>query len=401
MKVRISKKVFNSAYLPLLDNNKRYEVIYGGAGSGKSHFVAQKKVYQHLKDKGRKTLVVRKVAKTIRNSTFALIKQVISNWKLDNLFQVPKGQSNFEIKGPNGNSFIFTGLDDVEKLKSIVGITDIWVEEASEILEEDFNQLDLRLRGKTPYPKQITLTFNPVSALSWLKPRFFDHPDPNALVIKTTYRDNRFIDSEYKEMIESLKDHDPVMHKIYAEGEWGELGGLILTNWEVKEISQDPNWYDNVSQGLDFGFNHPSAFIRVGIKDGELYVFDEVYERGLTNQELIQLVKPLVKPHERIIGDSAEPDRIKEFQQAGLWVEAAKKGPDSVRSGIDYLRHHKIYIHPSCINTIKEIQGWKYKQDKFGNTLDEPVAFKDDAMAALRYATEPLRQEDTILIGRA
>lgn len=390
--IEINRNVFNKVFLPYLENDTRYEVIYGGAGSGKSWFVAQKKVYQHLKDKGRKTLVIRKVGNTLRHSVFAQIKATISEWGVGDLFSVPKGKTNFDIYGPNGNQFIFSGLDDVEKLKSIVGITDIWIEEASEISDDDFTQLDLRLRGKTAFPKQITLTFNPISALSWLKKRFFDVSDPERIsILKTTYLNNKFIDDEYREMIESLKDIDPVMYKIYGLGDWGVLGNLILTNWEVKEVSQRPRDYDQVLQGMDFGYNHPSAFLRIGLKDGELNIFQEVHERQLTNQDLIGLVKPLVTPRDLIIADSAEPDRIEEFRRNGLNVEPAKKGPDSVRAGIEWLRRHKINIHPSCVNTINEIQGWKYKEDKDGNVLDEPVPFKDDAMAALRYAVEPLR----------
>lgn len=390
--IKIDRSIFNKIYLPYLDNDKRYEIIYGGAGSGKSWFIAQKKVYQHLRDKGRKTLVIRKVGNTLRHSVFTQIKQTISDWGASELFNVPKSKTNFDIHGPNGNQFIFTGLDDVEKLKSIVGITDIWIEEASEISEDEFTQLDLRLRGTTAYPKQITLSFNPISALSWLKKRFFDVSDKSRIsILKSTYRDNKFIDDEYREMIEALKEQDPVMYSIYALGEWGVMGNLILTNWEVKEVSQNPHDYDQVLQGLDFGYNHPSAFLRVGLKDGELNIFTEIYERKLTNQDLIDLIDPLVTPYDLIIADSAEPDRIEEFNRRGIKVEPAKKGPDSVRAGIEWLRRHKINIHPSCINTINEIQGWKYKEDRDGNVLDEPVPFKDDAMAALRYAIEPLR----------
>ena len=393
VRIEIDRVVFNKVYLPYLENDKRYEIIYGGAGSGKSWFVAQKKVYQHLKDKGRKTLIVRKVGRTLRHSVFAQIKQVIYDWNVEGLFRIPKSKTDFDIYGPNGNQYIFTGLDDAEKIKSIVGITDIWIEEASELSEDDFTQLDLRLRGKTLYKKQITLTFNPISALSWLKRRFFDVPDKsNISILKTTYLNNRFIDEEYVQVLEDLKTQDAVMYSIYALGEWGILGNLILTNWEIKEVPQEPRYYDQVLHGMDFGYNHPSAFLQVGLKDGELNIFQEVYERRIINQDLIDMVKPLVTPYDLIIADSAEPDRIEEFRRNNLNVMPAKKAPDSVRSGIEWLRRHKINIHPSCINTINEIQQWKYKEDKDGNVLEEPVPFNDHAMAALRYAIEPLRE---------
>lgn len=390
--VSISKQVFNEVYLPHLDTTNRYEIFYGGAGSGKSHFIAQKKIYQHLRDSGRKTLVIRKVGTTIRNSAFALLKQVILDWNVGQLFKVPKGSSALDIKGPNGNRILFTGLDDVEKLKSIVGITDVWVEEASEITEDDFTQLDLRLRGQTDLPKQITLSFNPVSALMWQKKRFFDRVDPEVSILKTTYIDNRFIDPDYIKMIKGLKETDYYHYKVYTLGEFGVLGNLILSNWDVAEISRDPSWYDHVLPGLDFGFNHPSAFLEVGYKDGELFVFNELYERGLSNNELIELVKNGRVSTVPIVADSAEPARIKEFNKANVRTLKSDKGPGSVKVGIDWLRRHKIHIHPSCVNTIKEIQEWKYREDKDGNVLDEPVPINDDAMAALRYATETLRK---------
>jgi phage terminase large subunit len=382
----------NKAYSPCMRNNKRYEVLYGGAGSGKSVFTAQKIVLKMLAEKGHKWLIARKVARTNRHSTFSLIRSIIVESELSHLFSTNK--SEMEITAANGNQILFAGLDDVEKLKSIAGITNIWIEEASEISEDDFNQLDLRLRGQTRHAKQIALTFNPVSAQSWLKKRFFDVEDEQVMVLKTTYKNNPFIDEEYKKVLEKLKHQDPIYYKIYALGEWGALGNLILTNWQASErIYQDENYYDQVLCGMDFGFNHASAFLKVGLKDGDIYIFDEVYEKGLTNPELIELVKEKANKNNIIYADSAEPARILEFKRAGLNVKAVKKGQDSVRNGIEFLRRHRILIHSSCVNTISEIQSWKYKEDKNGNVLEEPVPFKDDAMAALRYAVESLAVE--------
>jgi phage terminase large subunit len=231
--INIDKAVFNAVYLPYLDNKSRYEVLYGGAGSGKSHFVAQKKIRQHLKDRGRKTLVVRKVAKTIKNSVFTLLQDVMADWNVGQLFNVNK--SDFEITCINGNKFIFAGLDDVEKLKSIAGVTDIWVEEASEITQEDLQQLDLRLRGKNPLGFQMTLTFNPISITHWLKKYFFDSQMPNASMLKTTYKDNRFLDEQYIEVLESLKDKDPYYYAVYCLGEWGITGKTIFPAQIVTE----------------------------------------------------------------------------------------------------------------------------------------------------------------------
>jgi phage terminase large subunit len=390
----------NKAFVSFLGNRSRYEIFYGGAGSGKSMFIAQRLLMRTLGEPGHKTLVVRKVAKTNRHSTFALIVGIISSWKVMALFKVNKSDMEILCEG-NGNQVIFTGLDDVEKLKSIAGITDIWVEEASEITQEDFQQLDLRLRGKTQWPLQITMTFNPVSALSWLKSFFFDAPKENCIIHKSTYKDNRFLDDEYKKVIEDLKNQDYTYYQIYGLGEWGVLGNLVFHNYVFEDIPYKEQDFDAVYQGLDFGFNHPSALVRVGFKDDELYVFDELYEKGLTNAELIQEVGRVIDKRKQITADSAEPARIKEFRQAGYNVVPSIKGAGSVKDGIDWLKRHKIHISKKCPNLLAEIQQYSYKKDKDGNVLDEPIEFKDDAIAALRYAIEPLRSQKTIFIGKA
>lgn len=304
-----------------------------------------------------------------------------------------------EITCVNGNQILFAGLDDVEKLKSITGITSIWIEEASEIAEGDFNQLDLRLRGKSKNYKQITLTFNPISALSWLKSHFFDVVRPNVTKLKTTYLDNQFIDKEYKEMIESLKDKDYVLYQIYALGEWGVLGNLIYTNWVVEDISINDEDYGSTYQGLDFGFNNPSAYIKLGMKDDEIYVLDEFYRSGLTNTELIKELTGQADKWQLITADSAEPDRIAEFKQAGFKIIGAKKEKGSVETGIDYIKHRRLHIHPNCVNTIKELQSYKYKEDKDGNVYDQPVDLNNHILDACRYALDDLRRHKPTFHG--
>ena len=377
--VTIPAQVFNDAYIPYLSNRSRYEIFYGGAGSGKSVFVAQRMLVRAMKERGHKTLVVRKVAKTNRHSTFALITGIMRQWNIEQLFKVNK--SDMEITCLNGNQIIFTGLDDVEKLKSIANITDIWVEEASEISHDDFKQLDLRLRGKTPYPLQITLTFNPISALLWHKAYFFDNPKDNTVILKTTYLDNKFLDDEYKQVINNLQHEDKTYYNIYGLGEWGVLGNLIYSNWEV--VSDVPASFDEIIWGLDFGFNNPSALLKIGIKDGNLYLLEEMYKTGLTNQDLIKELRKRIATFESIYADSAEPARIEEIKRAGFRVYPAQK---DVTDGLDFVKRQRLFIHKDCANVIKEIQGYKYKEDKDGNVIDEPVKFADHLMDAMRYA---------------
>lgn len=228
--IHLPRQVFTPKFYPLLrEEDHRYLVLYGGAGSGKSVFAAQRFLYRLLSRPLCNLLVVRAVAATHRDSTYALFRQIMAQWGVSQLFTCR--ETDLRVTCKNGNMAVFKGLDDREKLKSITfpkgELTDIWVEEASQISQADFNQLDVRLRGRTA-PKQMVLTFNPISAQHWLKSRFFDQPDPRALVMKSTYRDNPFLDQAYRQTLESYRDTDPYYYAVYCLGEWGVLGQSIF-----------------------------------------------------------------------------------------------------------------------------------------------------------------------------
>ena len=234
--IKIHKKVFNSNFYPYLNDKHRYLIFYGGAGSGKSYTIAQFIVYYMLSKSRFNLLVVRNTGKSNRDSTFALLKQIIIKWKLYKLFKI--NESDLRIKCLlNNNEIIFAGLDDVEKLKSITfskgELTTIWIEEASEILESDFNQLDVRLRGKGTN-KQIILSFNPIDVNHWLKKRFFDKQDDNVSIFHSTYKDNDYIDEEYKRLLESYKETDEYYYNVYCLGQWGVLGQTVF---DAKKIN--------------------------------------------------------------------------------------------------------------------------------------------------------------------
>lgn len=218
--VSISKKVFNSKYLPYLDNEDRYLLFYGGGSSGKSYYIVQRYIYKMLKRK-MNLLVVRQTGKSNRDSTFALFKQLIREWKLDSVFEI----TDLRIKCKNGNEIIFSGLDDVEKIKSVTfesgELTDIWVEEATETLEEDINQLKVRLRGGKS-KKQMVLSFNPVNINHWIKKHFID--SGLATVCHSTYKDNKFLTEDDIQTLESFKNVDEYYYKVYCLGQWGVLG---------------------------------------------------------------------------------------------------------------------------------------------------------------------------------
>ena len=388
-------------------SKKRYIVMKGSAGSGKSVDTAQNYILRLMQDKGRNLVCVRKADVTNRDSTFAELTGAIYRMfgdKAERYWQINMSPLKLTCKG-NGNQIIFRGMNDDkqrEKLKSITfqkgKLTDVWCEEATELTQADLEIIDDRLRGTLPDGQfyQIRLTFNPVNRNHWIKKVFFDIPDENVLCHHSTYIMNRFIDDAYRARMERRKLVDPEGYRIYGLGEWGEIGGLILHNWEVKEISQNAADYDDFANGQDFGFNHADVILPVGIKDDDIYITKELYEYEKDTNELISMALNLgIDRKKQMWCDSAEPDRIKMWQKAGFRATGVDKGGSagSIKAQIDWLKQRKIYVHPSCVNTIKELQQWKWKKDeKTGDYLDEPVPFQDDAMAALRYAVEGWRK---------
>jgi len=396
--LNIDKEVFNEVYLPYLKTNTRYELFYGGAGSGKSAFVAQKLVLKHMTEKNRKTLIVRKVKSTLRNSVFPEIIYWIKFFNVEDFFVIPSGKGNsIDIEGPNGNKFIFTGLDNVEKLKSISGITDMWIEEATELEQKDFQQLDLRIRGQDAN-KQFILTFNPTDSNHWIKKFFFDSGIKNATILKTTHLDNKFLDEESRENVEKYINIDATWYNIYALGEWGVLSDLIYNNYEVVDFDNSEKNFDKILVGIDFGFNHPSAMVKVGInrslfkKTRELYILDNIKKSKLTTRMFGEEILTKIKKSQEIIADSASPGAIEELRQMGLNVKGANKGANSVKSGIDWLKNFRIKIHPECIQTLNEFKTYRWKKNKEDKPIDIPVEVNDDCMDALRYAIEPIRK---------
>ena len=400
----------NPCFKEVDQSTKRYIVMKGSAGSGKSVDTAQNYILRLMKDKGRNLVCIRKSDITNRDSTFAELTGAIYRMfgdKADRYWQINMSPLKITCKA-NGNQIIFRGMNDEkqrEKLKSITfqkgKLTDVWCEEATELTQADLEIIDDRLRGKLPDGQfyQIRLTFNPVNKSHWIKKVFFDMQDPNVLTHHSTYLMNRFVDDAYKARMERRKAVDPEGYRIYGLGEWGEIGGLILHNWEVKDISQNLEDYDGVSVGQDFGFNHANAILLLGWKDGNIYILKEVYVFEKDTTEIIPLAEKSEIPKNKIMWcDSAEPDRIKMWKSAGYYAKPVKKTKHAkdksyVNGQIDWLKQRSIYVHPSCVNTIKELQQWKWQKDeKTGEYMDIPVDFQDDAMAALRYGIESWRK---------
>ena len=413
----------NPAFKEVDRSQKRYIVMKGSAGSGKSVDTAQNYILRLMNDNGRNLVCVRKSDITNRDSTFAELTGAIYRMfgdKADAYWKI--GQSPLQITcRHNGNKIIFRGVNDDrqrEKLKSITfqrgKLTDVWIEEATELTQADFEIIDDRLRGELPPGQfyQIRMTFNPVNKSHWIKRHFFDYTDSDTLTHHSTYLMNRFIDDAYKRRMERRREVDPEGYLIYGLGEWGEIGGLILHNWRAEDISLNLNDYDDISIGQDFGFNHANAILLLGIKDDNIYVLDEIYVHEKETSEIIPIAIAKNFPRNRTMYcDSAEPDRIKMWKSAGFRAVPVEKEQSEKKyqvAQIDWLKgvvgkdkaiKRQIFVHPHCVNTIKELQQWKWKKDeRSGEYMDEPVPIMDDAMAALRYGVEGWRKPKRWLV---
>ena len=385
-------KTKSPAFVPLFTNQSRYQVAWGGAGSGKSHIVARKILYRLLKETGQqhKFLIARKVGGTIKRSVFTLMCNIISKWGLWDEFNI--NRTDFTITySKNGSQLLFTGMDDPEKLKSIEAITSIWMEEATEFTQEDFEQLDLRLRGQTKYIKQITLTLNPISDQHWIKRIFFDDPIDGCFTLKTTYLDNSFIDDEYRMVMENKKKTNPRYYNIYALGNWGTAEGLVFNNVTQRMIRPDEIARLECMQGLDFGYtNDPTAFNQsyIDTKNKIIYVYDGFYEKGMSNAAIADKLKEMLAHKHRTTADSSEPKSIDFIKGLGVVITGAQKGKDSINAGIDFLLDYQIVVNAHLVEFMKEFNNYCWSVDKDGKTTNKPVDDFNHFIDSLRYAVE-------------
>ena len=387
-------KVFNRhIYDHLFDYDTFTEVHYGGASSGKSHGVFQKIVIKALKDwkKPRKILVLRKVGATVRDSVFADVQATLSYFGILNMCKV--NMSAFRIELPNGAEFIFKGMDNSEKIKSIKGISDVVMEEASEFTLDDYTQLTLRLRDKAHKQKQIYLMFNPVSKANWVYNAFFVKKPKNTVVYQTTYKDNRFLDAVTRENIEELANRNEAYYKIYALGEFATLDKLVFPKYTKALLNKDDLRQITSYFGLDYGFiNDPSAFMHVKIDDDRkrLYVVEEYVKKGLTNDKIAESITALGYAKEPIRADSAEKKSNQELRNLGIGrVIDVKKGAGSVMQGIQYLLQYEWIVDERCVKTIEELENYTWKKDKATNEyINEPVDSYNHCLDAIRYAIQ-------------
>lgn len=392
--LQIDKAFFNEVYIPYLNREERFQAFMGGAGSGKSKFLSQKLTLDLLKNKIT-LLVVMKEYSGMEQKVFKEFLTTFDDMKIRDHMKIRKAPLN--ITFPNGSEIIFLGADDESKLLSISGITYCWVEEADNISYEFWTQLQLRLRGKGKIKKKFFLSWNPTSATSWLKREFEDNPLPDSFMLRTTYLDNRFLDDEYIAQFDEMKIRNPHKYRIYALGEWGILGKLVYENWEEREFTTSDLMKENPNLvsafGMDFGYvADPSTMVAslVDLENRKLYIFDEMYEKGLLNNEIAEKIHDMGYSKELIIADSAEQKSIEEIKQYDIpRIKPARKGSGSIMQGIQFIQQFDIIVHPKCKHTIDELKHYSFKKDKqSGMYLNVPIDSSNHILDALRYSLE-------------
>lgn len=394
IKIKNPSRVFNKhIYDKLTDYSTFTEIHYGGASSGKSHGVIQKVVFKSLQawKYPRKVLFLRKVGSSVYDSIFEDVKQCLEAWGLLGACKV--NNSAYRIELPNGAQFIFKGLDNPEKIKSIKGISDVVMEEASEFTLDDYTQLTLRLRDKKHPNKQIYLMFNPVSKVNWVYNAFFVKKPKNTVIYQTTYKDNRFLDDVTKENIEELAERNEAYYKIYALGEFATLDKLVFPKYKKQLLNKEELKHIPSDFGLDYGFiNDPSAFMHVKVdeENKRLYILEEYVKKGLTNDKIAEAIKALGYSKEIIRADSAEKKSNQELRNLDIpRVIDVIKGPGSVMQGIQYILQYEIIVDERCVKTIEELENYTWKKDKATNEyINEPVDSYNHCLDAVRYAVQ-------------
>ena len=380
----------------------RYRVCKGSRASKKSKTMGLEIIHNMMKYPLANTLVVRKTFRTLKDSCYTELKWAANRLGVSHLW-------NFTISPleatyiPTGQKIYFRGLDDPLKVTSIsvdIGVLCwLWIEEAYEISSEaDFNMLDESIRGKTPDGlwKQVTLTLNPWNEHHWIKKRFFDAPpDPDILAMTTNYMCNEWLDKNDLALFERMKRDNPRRYRVAGLGDWGIVDGLIFENWEerefdIDEVRRKPGVHSVF--GLDFGYTNDPTALFCGMIDREnrtLYAFDELYEKGMSNERIARKVIEMGYSKERITADSAEPKSIDRLRELGLYhIRAARKGKDSISNGIDFLQDYHIVVHPRCVNFLTEISNYTWDTDKLGNKVGKPIDDFNHLMDAMRYGCE-------------
>ena len=375
-------------YPLLMDYSHRWEFFCGSAGSGKSYSICQKLIIRACREPI-KILVCRRYATTLRNSCFALFKEVLQKWRLTPYVKIK--ETDMSIEFPNGSKIIMIGLDTEEKLLSLTNISTVWVEEAYEVEREKVEQLNLRMRG-TAINQQLILSWNPISKRSWLYNFTVESPPESSIYHHSTYKDNPFLNDEYIKALDEMEIRNPAKYRVYGRGEWGvDADGLVLKNWRAEEFDAMALASSGLEHrcGMDLGWIDKSAIIDT-LYDREnrtIYVFNEFYKSGCQPTEIANAIRDMNLTKSKIKVDAAEPRTIQFFKNEGINAEACAKGKDSVKAGLMFLQDCLIVVHPKCQNFITELENFSYIKSKVTGEYTEDTTHEfSHAIDACRYA---------------
>lgn len=397
------KEIIGEGYDDYWAYKGRYRVCKGSRGSKKSKTTALNFIVRLMENSLANLLVVRKTYRTLKDSCFAELQWAINRLGVNEFWKI--GVSPLEITYlPTGQKIYFRGLDDPMKITSITVnkgyLCWLWIEEAYEITSQsDFEMIDESIRGSLPSElyKQITITFNPWNEKHWLKKRFFDTADSDVMAKSTNYMCNEFLDEADIKVFERMKINNPRRYQVAGLGNWGIAQGLVYENWaeesfDINEVSKRSGIKSVF--GLDFGYTNDETALFCGLVDcgrREIYVFDEIYKRAMTNRDIYDAIKEHGYTKERIRADCAEPKSIEELRQLGVMnIRKARKGKDSINNGIQFIQGFRILVHPICTNYITEISNYSWETDKQGNRTNRPMDSFNHLMDAMRYALEEI-----------
>lgn len=343
----------------------------------------------------RKILVIRKVDATQKDSCWQLVLDILSNFKLLDYCKV--NRSDFTIELPNQSVFLFKGLNNSERIKSITNISDIWIEEATEITLDDFSQLDLRCRSNVDN-LQIFLSFNPISKANWCYKYWFENNNnSNTFILKTTYRDNlQHLPESYVDNLENMIKTNPTYYRIYALGEFCSLNKLVYTNWTKQDLSNLDFRHLPLLVGIDYGFTNDITALVVSYLDEQnktLYICDEWCATGKTNDEIANVIKSKGLAKSVIIADSAEPKSIEEIRRKGVYrIRESVKGADSIIYGVQKIQQYQIVVDYRCEETITELENYSWQRDKItGEYINKPIDDFNHTLDALRYSLQCIK----------
>ena len=388
--LNLKKSLFVPKFYPyLLDYSRRWEFWCGSAGSGKSYFLSQRIIIRCCKEPIR-FVVCRRYGTTLRNSVFALFKEILAKWQLTQYVKIH--ETDMSITFPNGSQIILLGLDQETKLLSLANVSGVWVEEAFEVPKNLIEQLNLRMRGQAAN-QQIWLSWNPISKHNYLYDFTVENPPENSVFIHSTFRDNIFLNQEYIDALMELYTRNPQKARVFCDGEWGiDADGLVFQNWKVEDFSH-ADIKGQLMVGLDFGFvNDISALVASLMVESEkrIYVFKEYGATNKTNTDLVNIITSLGFNKSVIIADSAEPKSIAEIKSGGVQkIKPCTKGQDSIIHGIQKLQNYEIIIHPSCQGIITEFENYTWQKDKNNDVyINKPIDDFNHYIDALRYSLQ-------------